>query len=178
MATLIPFTVCLDVQMPLVQGQPPVGVGPGYRPPPTYVQPNPYAPYPPQYPGDCPPGQQRHHPGSHGRVDLPIVLAAQFTHRADFRFEETGSGTKTVDLGSLSTGGTGAKLVLVSIDADPSSAAQPVMVAMATSSSPTPIEVSPGGFICLASPKPTSAGVLFLSLTWTSSFHGYVWVLG
>ena len=116
-------------------------------------------------------------------ADLPLQFVAQFTHRADFRIEETGTGTKTLDLGSLgANGGNGAKFLLISIDYDSSSAALPVRVSLgqggSTPPTPTPIEVSPGGWICLASPHPTVMGVVDVTLAWSSSFHGYVWVLG
>ena len=184
--TLIPFTVTLDVQMPLMSGQPPSNIGPGgYPPGPPPPPPGGYPPYPPN---GYPPGgyPQAGYPARHCApppMALPLLFAAQFTHRADYRLEYVGAGSTSLDLGSLGTlGGFGAKFILVTIDADSSSAAMPVLVGLGPittpPTTPTPIEVSPGGWLCLASPKPTTAGVLQVTLTWSASFHGYVWVLG
>jgi hypothetical protein len=111
-------------------------------------------------------------------VDLPLQLVATYTHKAAFRLEETGAGTKTLDLGSLgANSGPGAKFVLVYINPDTSSAAIPVLVGFDPVNSPN-LEVSQGGWICVASPKPTTAGILTLKLAWTTGFKGYIWVLG
>ena len=110
-------------------------------------------------------------------VELPLALSLYYSHSASFRLSETGTGTKTVDLGSLGTNaGPGAKLVVVAISPDTSQAAQPVLIGF-ESTAPS-LEVSPGGFVCVASPKPTTAGVLTLKLAWAASFTGYVWVMG
>lgn len=105
---------------------------------------------------------------------VPFSFVAAYDHRACYRLEFTGSGTKSLDLGTL--GPTGAKLLIITVDADASPAAQPVLVAI---NSATPgVEVSPGGFMSVASPKPTAAGALTIGLTHTTSAKMNVWVFG
>lgn len=104
----------------------------------------------------------------------PITMAMTFDHAADYSLDFTDAGTKVVDLGTL--GPNGAKLLLVRVEPDASPTAQPVMVAL--NGAATGHELSPGGALLLASPKPTAAGALSLSITRTSSAVVKVWVLG
>lgn len=104
---------------------------------------------------------------------IPLTLASSYDHRAAYRLEFTGSGTKTLDLGTL--GPNGAKLLVVSVDQDVSPAALPVSLLI---NGGDPIEVSQGGFLVLASPKPTAAGALTLGITHPTTAKLNVWVLG
>jgi hypothetical protein len=105
---------------------------------------------------------------------VPISFVSAYDHRASYRLEFTGAGTKVLDLGTL--GPNGAKMFVVTVDSDPSPSAQPVTIAV--NASAPGIEVSPGGFLALGSPKPTTAGALTLSITHPTSAKLNVWVFG
>lgn len=105
---------------------------------------------------------------------VPLAMAAAYDHRTFQHLEQSGSGSKTVDLGSL--GPNGAKLLVIQIEPDASPAAQPILIAI---NSATPgIELAPGGFLVLASPKPTTAGALTLAITRTTSMKCNIWAFG
>lgn len=105
---------------------------------------------------------------------VPIAFSSSYDHRACYRLEFTGAGAKTLDLGTL--GPNGAKMVILTVDPDPSPAAQPVLIAV--NASAPGIEISPGGFMVIGSPKPTASGALALTITRTTSAKMNVWVFG
>lgn len=105
---------------------------------------------------------------------VPFTVSSSYEHRASYRLDFTGSGTKSLDLGTL--GPNGAKLVVITVDPDTSVSAQPVLVSI--NSSTPGIEVSAGGFIALTSVTPTSAGALTLGITHATSAKMNVLVFG
>ncbi len=115
-------------------------------------------------------------PPTAGQPDcaVPVAFSAAYEHRTCYRLEFTGSGTKSLDLGTL--GPAGAKFLMITVDPDPSPSAQPVTVAL--DGCVPAVEVSQGGFLALASPKPTAAGVLELDITHATSAKLNVWVFG
>jgi len=117
-------------------------------------------------------------------VPLPFIFNASFESTVSGRLEFTAATTKVIDLGTVNTANGAAKFILITVDADASSAAQPLLVSLNPPTLPAttvPIEVSPGGFLCLASPKPTtgaSGGVLSLSVASAGALKMNYWVLG
>jgi hypothetical protein len=84
----------------------------------------------------------------------------------------TGSGTQAVPFGTVA--GPGAKLVAVRYDAQQGAA--PILLHM-NGDTTHPIELSPGGFIVLASPNPT-AGITALTFDYTATCQVKVWIAG
>ena len=81
----------------------------------------------------------------------------------------TGAGTKTIDFGTVSK----AKLLAVHVPREGNTA--PISVRLNGSASG--VEVSPGGFLCLASPNPAS-GVTSASIEYTVDSLVYCDILG
>ena len=107
-------------------------------------------------------------------LPLPWAMASAYSNSAAYRLVFASSGTKTLNMGTL--GPNGAKLFFLTVDADPTPGVQPLLVAI---NSATPgIEVSQGGILLLGSPSPTTAGLLTVSLTYTSALACNVWVFG
>lgn len=104
----------------------------------------------------------------------PIALAVsnQFDSEADFVFQLTGSGTKSVDLGSIAS--PGIKGLLIKVDS--SATASPIVVKI-NGSSTGGIEISPGGGIGYASPSP-QAGITQLDIVYTTAVTVRIWALG
>jgi hypothetical protein len=111
-----------------------------------------------------------------GQPPQPIVaaLSSAYNVEAISRFNFTGSGSKTLDLSTL--GSTGAKFVLLTVD--PNTAPGAVGILAGFNGATPGIEVSCGGFLVLASPQPTSSGVLALAIAYTASVNVSVWVFG
>ena len=116
-------------------------------------------------------------PTVEGQPDCPFPLSftSQYDHLVKNRYTFTGSGTKAVDFGSLTT--LGAKAFAITVDPDTSSAATPVTVAFNGSATGV-LEVAPGGFILFGSPKPTAAGITDMTITYAASVKMYVWIFG
>lgn len=114
-------------------------------------------------------------PSVEGQPDcpFPLSLTTQYDHLTKHRLTFTGSGSKSVDFGSLATG---AKAVLVTVDADTSPSAAPITFAV--NGGTDAIEVSPGGFALLGSPSPTASGITAMDITYTASVKMYVWIFG
>ena len=115
-------------------------------------------------------------PSVEGQPDCPFPLSftSQYDHLVKDRFTFTGVGSKVVDFGSLVT--FGAKAIAITVDADASIAATPVMVAF--NGSVDSIEIAPGGFLMFGSPRPTAAGILGMTITHAASVKMYVWIFG
>lgn len=106
-------------------------------------------------------------------ADHPFSLSSSYDHSAVFKYELTGSGTKTVDFGTISTNG--AKAILIELATD---ATAPVMVQVNGGGAGGQLELSAGGIFALASPNPTASGVLSLDLVHTAAATVRVRVLG
>lgn len=104
-------------------------------------------------------------------ASITKTVQAVFDSKQDDVVSLTGSGTKTVDLGSILTPGCKGILVYMYPDA----AASPVIAKF--NGDTNGIEVSPGGFIASGSPAPVS-GVLSLSLTHTTACRVRIVALG
>ena len=113
-------------------------------------------------------------PGQPSSVPLLASLSATYGSRVDYRLELTGSGNKTLNLGTI--GPTGTKCLFITVDADPTPGVTPVLISL---NSATPgIEISQGGFLVLGSPSPTSSGVLSVALSYSSNVAVNVWAFG
>jgi hypothetical protein len=100
-------------------------------------------------------------------IPLPIVaLSAAFNTKSEDEYILTGSGTKAVDMASVSI--VGAKFFSIevgTVNAAGQPAAAPVMLRVNGGSDD--IELAPGGWIIYSNPSPTAVGILSLSLIHT-----------
>jgi hypothetical protein len=103
---------------------------------------------------------------------LKLSVASWFNSEADFVFQLTDAGTKSVDLGSIASPGIKGLLIKV----DPSASASPVIVKL-NGSSTGGIEISPGGGFVFVSPSPV-AGITELAITYTTAITVRMWALG
>jgi hypothetical protein len=106
---------------------------------------------------------------------VPVNYTTTYTRRSCHRYELSTSGTQVVDLSSLPA--TGAKLLVLQVDADPSPAAQPVKVRVNGGTATGETEIAAGGFYMLGNPAP-AVGISDLSLVYTSSVKLWVWAFG
>jgi hypothetical protein len=106
-------------------------------------------------------------------ADNPFALNSSFNSEVKFKYELTGSGSKTIDFGSIST--VGAKGILIELAAD---ATAPIMVQINGGGVGGQVELSPGGFWAFGSPNPTVNGVLSMSLVYTAAATVRVRILG
>lgn len=115
-------------------------------------------------------------PNVEGQPDcpFPLVFASQYDHLVKNRYTFTGSGTKSVDFGSLS--GVGAKAILVTVDKDTSPAFTPISVTI--NGGTDVMEIDEGGFFMFGSTDPTAAGITAMDITYTSAVKMYVWIFG
>lgn len=102
-------------------------------------------------------------------------MSAQFTSKAEYILQLTGSGTKTLDLGTL--GSPGAKGYLIKVEATPSVGALPITVRLNGAGAPGEEEIAPGGFKAVGNPSPVS-GVTQITIVWQSDCRVSIWVLG
>lgn len=100
---------------------------------------------------------------------IPFGVAGQFTSLSDVRLALTGSGTKSVDFGTIAK----AKALLVEYDAD----ALAAVVNLHVNGGNDDIELAPGGFIMYGNPSP-SVGITQLSIDYTSAAAIRVRLLG
>lgn len=112
--------------------------------------------------------------GGEAVADRPFSVQSSFTSKAEYAYKFSGSGTKSVNFGTIDT--TGVKALLIEVEPDSSPSAMPIMVTV--NGGTEPIEISPGGFMCMASPNPTSSGVLALDIAWTTAASVKIWLLG
>jgi hypothetical protein len=103
---------------------------------------------------------------------LTLSLASQFDSEADFVFQFTGVGSKSIDLGSIASPGIKGLLIKV----DPSASASPVIVKV-NGSATGGLEIAPGGGLLFGSPNP-SAGITQLDITYSTAVTVRVWALG
>jgi len=104
---------------------------------------------------------------------VPITFSVTYDHKACYRFELSGSGTQTVDFGSMPA--VGAKAIMIAMDADTSPAAQPININV--NSGTDNWELSPGGFLSYGSPDP-STGITAMDLVYSVDFKAWVWLFG
>lgn len=102
---------------------------------------------------------------------IPFNFAAQFVALQESQYNFTGSGSKTVDFGSISA--PGAKGLLIRYDAQQGAAA----VLCTINSGTQPVEISPGGFFIWFNPNP-STGLTTLAIAYTAAAQLRVWLLG
>jgi catabolite regulation protein CreA len=102
-----------------------------------------------------------------------LELTTSFTSRAEFVYTLSGIGTEEVNLGTVTTG---ARIVVVEVDATTDPAHRPVTVYV-NDATDGGIEVSPGGFFVLGSPAPVN-GVTALLLDHITAATVRVRVLG
>lgn len=105
---------------------------------------------------------------------FPINFTAQYEHRVAARYTLVGAGTQVVDFGSLAA--TGAKAIAITVDPDPSPAAQPVQVTINGGAETWEFDV--GGFLLYGNPDPTAAGILAMSIAHAADVKMYVWIFG
>lgn len=113
-------------------------------------------------------------PGTPGLPIDPIAfqMAAQYESKAEFEYNlPAGTGTKTVDFGTMPVGGAKSYLVYY----EPKVGAPPVAVTINGGNQPQ--ELTPGGFIAFASPTP-AAGITAMTLAYTGAGKVHVWLLG
>lgn len=109
-----------------------------------------------------------------GAPAAPMSLSGsgQFTSLSDGFLSVTGSGSKSIPLGTIPAAG--AKAVLIKVDASATGA--PIQVKVNGSVTGT-IEVAPGGSLLIHNPSPVT-GITSLDITYTSSNLVRFWVLG
>lgn len=106
-------------------------------------------------------------------VDRTATVQSQYDEKCEFKLKLTGSGSKAVDFGTIDT--TGAKAIQIEVDA---TASAPIMVRFNTGDATGQLEISAGGHFDLASPSPTSNGVLAITLVHTAAADVTVRILG
>lgn len=113
-------------------------------------------------------------PGGPGLPNDPISasVSSSFESQAEFRLSLTGSGSHTMDLGTL--GAPGVKGLLVMVES--STTAAPVTVLL-NGSVTGGTEISPGGFLLVGNPSPV-AGITGVELVHTTAVTVRVWALG
>lgn len=109
-------------------------------------------------------------------VDHDNTVAGTFESKVDLDLVLTGSGTQTVDFGSIATNG--AKVVQIEVDPDSSPAAAPVNVQFNGAGAPGNIEISPGGHMNITNPNPTAGGILSMDIVHTTNACVHVRILG
>lgn len=102
---------------------------------------------------------------------IPFGMNSQFGSENKQVLNLTGSGTKAFPFGTV--GGSGLNGLLIKVD--PNATAQPVMVTI--NGGTQPLEISPGGFLAVGSPTPSS-GITAITITWTSANVVRIWGLG
>ena len=107
-------------------------------------------------------------------ADRPYSVADFFESKAEYKYELSGSGNIDVNFGTIQTAG--AKGILIEVAPDSSPSAAPILVTVNAGSEP--IEISPGGFMAVASPVPTAAGVTSINIAHTTSNTVRVRLLG
>jgi hypothetical protein len=109
--------------------------------------------------------------------EIPIALSGQYDNSVTQLLKLEGSGSHDIDFSV--TMPDGAKMVQIEVDADASPAAQPITVIInALGTGTDPIEISPGGFMSVGSPNPTTAGIKSLRISYTADVTVRVRVLG
>lgn len=100
-----------------------------------------------------------------------------FQHEAGGRFVLTGTGTQTVDFGSIAS--VGAKAIHVEVEpVAAGGVAAPVNFQLNGAGVPGNIEIAQGGHIEFASPIPTAGGILSMDIVYTQDACVTVRILG
>lgn len=102
---------------------------------------------------------------------IALAASGSFDHEASAVLKLTGTGTKTVDMGTIPAAG--AKAFLVKLDAG--SGVSPILVTL--NGGTEPLEIAAGGFILVSNPAPV-AGVTDMSIAYTTPCTVRVWALG
>jgi hypothetical protein len=104
---------------------------------------------------------------------IPVNVTANFDSKVDYELSLTGSATQSVDMGTVIA--PGAKAVLIEVD--PDAAASPINVQFNGGGAGGQSEVSPGGFLFMGSPTPTT-GITQIDIVHTTNVKVRVRVLG
>jgi hypothetical protein len=102
---------------------------------------------------------------------VPFNMTSQFASENKQVLNLVGTGSKAIPFGTVTSVGLTGLLLKV----DPNPTGQPILVTL--NGSLTPVEISPGGFLVLASPAPV-AGVTAITVAWTSTNIVRIWGLG
>lgn len=113
-------------------------------------------------------------PPDDGVVASERVFSAvgSFESKAEFKYELTGAGTRTVNFGTIDTNGAKAILIEVMVGA-----VDPVMVRF-NGSVTGGVQLSAGGSISYANPTPDTDGVLSMEIDHTAAATVKVAILG
>ena len=101
------------------------------------------------------------------------TVSSQYDELACGKLQLVGADTHSVGFGTIET--TGAKAIQIEVD---STAGAPVLAQFNGGGASGEIEISAGGFIIIASPSPTAAGVLSIDLVHTVDALVWVRILG
>ncbi len=107
-------------------------------------------------------------------VDITFSASGNFKSRPADILELTGTGSKSVNFGTVPIAG--AKAILIEVDADSTGLKTPVLVKV-NSSVTGKIEIAPGGFVAICNPVPV-AGISALDIEHTSDNTVRIWILG
>lgn len=103
---------------------------------------------------------------------LPFALASQYNSRVEYELDmPAAAGTISLDFGTMPA--EGCKAILVTYE--PLSSAAPVQITFNDAS--VPLELTQGGFLVFASPKPV-AGITSMTVAHTTAGKLRVWILG
>lgn len=108
-------------------------------------------------------------------VPIPFTGSGTFKSRPADVLNLTGSGTQSINFGSIPT--VGAKAILIEVDADTTGAKAPVNLEINGGGAPTYVELSPGGMFMYFNPAPL-AGVASIDIVHTTDNCVRVWILG
>ena len=105
--------------------------------------------------------------------ELPFTVTLAVEQKSIQRLLFTGTGSKTIDFGTI--GGVGAKLVLVALETGVG--VLPITCRYNGGGSSGSKEISPGGYELLVSPNPV-VGITSLEIFYESTAAVKVWVFG
>lgn len=104
---------------------------------------------------------------------IPFNFSSAFDSEVKNRLTLTGSGTKVINFGTI--GNSGVKYLAVKVETGQTAA--PVQLQFNGGGASGEVEVSPGGFVIVASPSP-AAGISALSIIYTANTTVNIWALG
>ncbi len=107
-------------------------------------------------------------------VNVPLAFSSQFDSADPGQILKlTGAGTKTLDLSTVPAAGV--KYLLIKLDGG--QGVVPVNVRFNGGGSSGQVEISPGGFVMIGSPAPTT-GITAADVVYTSAATVRVWAFG
>lgn len=106
---------------------------------------------------------------------IPFSVTQNFVGREASVLNLTGSGTKSVDFGTIAS--PGVKGMLIEVDPDSSGSLAPINVQINGAGAPGSVEIAPGGFWAYANPNPVS-GIVSLDIAYTTAACVRIWLLG